>query len=131
MGAQQASLGPLSRDFRIYPMEVSMSQGSGHNKIIKEDWRIAMEAPGGIGSDKKSELPAAGAFGKGCNTWQTYDLLYYGRKPIDRMVFWVNGITNEVAGVPFLRSGVPKELDDGEGELDIPLNYIYSGNSVE
>ncbi|KAK6337188.1 hypothetical protein TWF718_009971 [Orbilia javanica] len=113
--AQPVSLGPLSRDFRIYPMEVSTSQGVGKNKIIKEDWRIAMELTGGIGSDRKSELPSSGAFSKGCNTWQTYDLLHYGGKPIDRIVFWVNGTTKEILGVevPFLRSGVLTKLDYG------------------
>ncbi|KAF3097191.1 hypothetical protein TWF569_002931 [Orbilia oligospora] len=112
--SQQVSLGPLSKDFRIYPMEVSISQGHGNHRIIKEDWRIAMEVTGEIGSDKKSELPSAGAFAKGCNTWQTYDLLQYGGQPIDRIVFWLDGTTREVVGVevPFLRSGVLKQLED-------------------
>ncbi|KAF3170553.1 hypothetical protein EYR41_010808 [Orbilia oligospora] len=112
--SQQVSLGPLSKDFRIYPMEVSISQGHGNYRIIKEDWRIAMEVTGEIGSDKKSELPSAGAFAKGCNTWQTYDLLQYGGQPIDRIVFWLDGTTREVVGVevPFLRSGGLKQLED-------------------
>ncbi|EGX43887.1 hypothetical protein AOL_s00210g334 [Orbilia oligospora ATCC 24927] len=112
--SQKVSLGPLSKDFRIYPMEVSTSQGHSSHRIIKEDWRIAMEVTGEIGSDKKSELPSAGAFAKGCNTWQTYDLLQYGGQPIDRIVFWLNGTTREVVGVevPFLRSGVLKQLED-------------------
>ncbi|KAF3223136.1 hypothetical protein TWF192_004405 [Orbilia oligospora] len=112
--SQQVSLGPLSKDFRIYPMEVSTSAGYGSHRIIKEDWRIAMEVTGEIGSDKKSELPSAGAFAKGCNTWQTYDLLQYGGQPIDRIVFWLNGTKREVVGVevPFLRSGVLKQIED-------------------
>ncbi|KAF3279071.1 hypothetical protein TWF970_004180 [Orbilia oligospora] len=112
--SQKVSLGPLSKDFRIYPMEVSTSQEHSNHRIIKEDWRIAMEVTGEIGSDKKSELPSAGAFAKGCNTWQTYDLLQYGGQPIDRIVFWLNGTTREVVGVevPFLRSGVLKQLED-------------------
>ncbi|KAK6507984.1 hypothetical protein TWF481_006404 [Arthrobotrys musiformis] len=87
---------------------------AGNKKIIKEDWRIAMEITGSIGSDNKSQLPSAGAFSKGCNTWQTYDLLYYGGQPMDRIVFWLNGTTKGVVGVevPFLRSGVLKILDD-------------------
>ncbi|KAK6513189.1 hypothetical protein TWF506_009353 [Arthrobotrys conoides] len=115
--SQQVSLGPLSRDFRIYPMEVSISQGKGNRRVIKEDWRIAMELTGGIGSENRSELPSAGAFAKGCNTWQTYDLLHYGGEPIDRIVFWLNGTTREVMGVevPFLRSGVLKKLAMEDG----------------
>ncbi|KAK6343706.1 hypothetical protein TWF730_011296 [Orbilia blumenaviensis] len=112
---QEVSLGPLSKDFRIYPMEVETSHGKGYEKIVREDWRIAMEVTGGIGSDTRSQLPSAGAFSKGCNTWQTFDLLYYGGQAIDRIVFWLNGTTREVVGVevPFLRSGVLEKIDDG------------------
>ncbi|KAK6526123.1 hypothetical protein TWF281_011160 [Arthrobotrys megalospora] len=105
--SQQVSLGPLSRDFRIYPMEISRSQGLGNGAVVKEDWRIAMER------DTEKELPTAVAFGKTCTTWQTFDLLYYGGQPIDRVVFWLNVTTREVLGVevPFLRSGMLERMD--------------------
>lgn len=111
---QQVSLGTLSKDFRIYPMEISISQGLGNGAVVKEDWRIAMEVTGAIGSGTGSKLPSAGAFGRPCTTWQTYDLLQYGGEPIDRMVFWLNVTTREVLGVeiPFLRSGVLERMDE-------------------
>ncbi|EPS39734.1 hypothetical protein H072_6481 [Dactylellina haptotyla CBS 200.50] len=108
--SQPVSLGNLSPDFRLYPAEISRNEGLGQGAVVKEDWRLALEVTVPTGYDKGSQLPNNGAFTKPCPGWQTYDLLYYGGQPIDRVVFWLNVTTREVIGleVPFLKSGVMK-----------------------
>lgn len=99
------SSGGSQLDFRIYPAgisEASSSNGTSSTArgLIKEDWRLEMEP---VPDPSTSQLPSQKVYDSICSTWQGYDTLYYGGKPMDRFVFLKKG--DEVVGVeiPFLR----------------------------
>lgn len=97
-------LGNLSTDFRLYPADISRPSNITLNgkttPVIKEDWRLLLEP---LSIESKSELPSQNLFAQSYQSWQTAESIYYGGKPIDRLVFVKEG--EDVVGVqlPFLR----------------------------
>lgn len=96
----------LSPTFRMYPTGIK-KRVPGSEHILQQEWRISFDPiPPGQGSG--SELPGQDKLGEECPSWQTTDWVYYGARPVDKIVFTVNTQDREVIGVevPFLRSGM-------------------------
>ncbi|PGH33193.1 hypothetical protein GX50_03954 [[Emmonsia] crescens] len=112
-------MGNLNPDFRLYPSEycvpaddedvysnLASADGESEKKLIREHWRINIDM---VPQDNKrmSDLPAQGALGDICLSWQLADWVTYGGQGIDKVVFILEEASRYVVGVeiPFLRSG--------------------------
>ncbi|RMJ23989.1 Beta-lactamase [Aspergillus sp. HF37] len=115
----------LDSDLRIYPTGIetpvpsaeaqamlSKSESPEANcdssaNLIRQDWHINMDIVP-VDTAKMSDLPGQESLANYCMSWQATDWVYYGGKPMEKIVFVVDENTKAVVGVevPGLRSGL-------------------------
>ena len=103
------SLGDLSKDYRIYPTDVTRegtARVDGEAKsVVEEDWRLSLQPMRQV---PDSDLPSTGVYEDFCAIWQSADTLYYGGRTLDRFVVVRDGDKVIQVQIPFLRSNVSR-----------------------
>lgn len=77
---------------------MSGSSNSARAELIRQDWHIHMDIIP-VDTAKISDLPGQDSLDRFCGSWQAVDWVYYGGKPIEKIVFVVERETREVVGV--------------------------------
>jgi hypothetical protein len=114
----------LDSDLRVYPTGIESPVPSAEAQamlssespeancdsnanLIRQDWHINMDIVP-VDTAKMSDLPGQESLANYCMSWQATDWVYYGGKPVEKIVFVVEEESNAVVGVevPGLRSGL-------------------------